>query len=272
MRISFNTFACPDWPLERIVNVAERIGYQGVEFRCDAGQLHGVDTASDAAQRKRVIQLLDKAGLEACCLATSLQCSSDLIWDQAPALLDLAAGIKCPAIRVFCGPLPEGRSIEELIDKAGRQLRVIAEMADPLGIQLWLETHDSACTAKVASGIFQRARHTGVGYVYDNLHPYRRGEAIDETMALIGSQIRHVHFHDGFNEPEQVVIRPFGQGAMPLEEMFQALINTGYDGYISGEWFNTMYGEDAEEALEAYYNDMTSLASRFGVRLGEQRV
>lgn len=268
MKIAFNTFTCPDWNLNQIVEAAERIGYQGVELRCGAGHGHGVEIGSSRIKLQDMARLLEKHSVEPCCIATSMQFATDAVMDQAPALVDLAAGLGCPGLRVFCGPVPGGRSLSEAIDKAGQQLQVIAEIAEPIGIQLWVETHDSFSLGASAAGAVRRANHPAVGVLYDNLHPYRRGEPVDATIATIAGMVRHVHFHDGLNLPDKVVIRPFGKGELPLDEMFRGLLNTGYDGFVCGEWFHGMYGEDRMEALTNYFNDMTGLAAQHGVKLG----
>ena len=37
-RIAFSTLACPDWPLERVLESCRRYGYDGVEIRQVAGE------------------------------------------------------------------------------------------------------------------------------------------------------------------------------------------------------------------------------------------
>jgi hypothetical protein len=39
MKISFTTLACPDWPWQKIVDQASRLGYDGIEIRGIEGEL-----------------------------------------------------------------------------------------------------------------------------------------------------------------------------------------------------------------------------------------
>ncbi len=268
MKTSFMTFACTDWRLDQIVAAANRYGYDGIEFRCDAGHLHGVEVTASAAERRATRSLLQRAEVEACCLATSLQFATDQVVDQAPARIELAADIGCPALRVFCGPRPEGASMDQVIDAVAKRLHMVAETSRQAGVQLWLETHDTFSKAADAGAAARRADHPVIGINYDNMHPYRMGEDLETTVAALGTLVRHTHFHDAINSPEQVVIRRVGEGQMPTDDMFAALVKMGYDGYLSGEWFHNHYGETPEESLEAYHEDMTDLALRHGVRLG----
>ena len=265
MKVSFTTFACPDWSMESILSAAVRHGYHGVEFRCDAGHNHGIEVTTPPSVRRGLRSRLDGAGIEPCCLATGLQFVNDWSLNESRSRMELAADLGCPAIRVFCGKPTDEMSMPDMIEKVGQQLRNAAEIASYTGVQIWIETHDTFSRARDAAAAIRMAEHPDVGIVYDNLHPYRRGEPLTETFAAITGLIRHVHFHDGLNKEDQVVIKPFGQGDLPLVEMIRKLGQQGYDGYVCGEWFHEMYGRDPDDALEAYYLDMTTLAQREGL-------
>lgn len=268
MKLSFMTFACPDWNLDQVAAAADRLGYDGVELRCDAGHLHGVEVTASSAERREARLKLQKANIEPCCLATSLQFATDRVLEDAPARINLAADIGCPALRVFCGPPPEGMSTAQVIERVARQLHTVAELAHSSGVQLWLETHDTFSRAHDAGAAVRKAGHKGVGINYDNMHPYRMGEDLETTIAALSTLVRHAHLHDAVNSPDKVIIRRLGQGDMPMNSMFQALLKMGFDGYLSGEWFHNHYGQTPDESLEAYHEDMTNLALRHGVRLG----
>ena len=268
MKISFTTFACPEWPVDRVLDAADRHGYHGVEFRTDAHHGHGVEVSSLESERREIRLRFDRAGIEPVCLATSLQFVTGRVTDEAPARIKLAADLGCPALRVFCGPPLEGQSHAATIERVGRQLRTVAEIAEPRGVQLWLETHDTLSQGADAGEAVRKARHRLVGVNYNNMHPFRMGEDVEATFASLGPHIRHTHFHDALNLRDTVVIRRLGRGDMPMDAMFEALIKAGYDGYLSGEWFHDQYGETPDESLDAYAQDMRDLAHRHGVRLG----
>jgi len=262
------TFACPQASADEAIDLAERLGYHGIEFRCDSGHLHRVEPGISDALAAQVRGRLEDAGVAACCLATSLQFAKDTVVGEARQRLDLAAAIGAPGLRVFCGPVPEGRSIEEVEDVVGRNLAVVANEASALDLELWLETHDSFCKAQHAAAAVQRADHAGVGLCYDNMHPHRMGETLEQTRRAIEGKVRHCHFHDALSDPRQVMIHPLGEGQMPMDEMFLMLKAIGYDGYLSGEWFGAMYGDEPEIALTRFMSDMRTLHQRHGVQVG----
>jgi hypothetical protein len=112
------------------------------------------------------------------------------------------------------------------------------------------------------------ADHPAVGLNYDNMHPYRYDESLEITEQALGDRICHTHFHDAM-KVEKVEIVPLDKGELPMDDMFQLLLRKGYAGYLSGEWFNEQYGPDPDTALAAFHRDMTELARRNGVTLGE---
>ncbi len=268
MNLSFTTFACPNWRFNQIIDVAAQYGYHGIEFRCEAGHRHGVEITTAKSQRNRMREQLEKAGITPCCLGLSLKLIEDDFLEQLPIRLELAVDLGCPGLRVFCGRADESVGRQTHIERGARALRAAADLASDAGVEIWLETHDWASRATDAAAIVRMADHESAGINYDNMHPYRMGEPLDATIAELGTLVRHTHFHDGLADQEKVVVRPIGEGDLPIDQMFLALIQMGFDGYLSGEWFYDQYGEDPDTALAAYHKDLIDLAQRHGVYIG----
>lgn len=159
-------------------------------------------------------------------------------------------------------------SRSDAVQIVGENLAKTAEKAEAAGVGLWLETHDTFVRAADAGAAVSLAGNPAVGINYDNMHPFRYDEPLDVTEQALGDYICHTHFHDAM-KIQKVDIVPLDKGEMPMNEMFQLLLRKGYDGYLSGEWFNDQYGDDPDTALAAFHRDMTELARRNGVKLGE---
>jgi sugar phosphate isomerase/epimerase len=252
MKISFMTFACPQYSFDEVLSLAERHAYQGIEFRCDAGHKHGVELSATSEQRAEYRRKLADAGVEACCLATSLQFVNEAAVGQTPPLIDLAADLGCRALRVFCGPLPTGLELDCAVPLVAENLRRVVETALYSGVKLWLETHDSISKGVYAGRIVRLVDHPALAINWDNMHPYRNGEPLATTWQAIAPYIQHTHFHDALADPGAPVITPFGQGQLPIQAMFNLLRQANYSGYFSGEWFDTQMGADADASLEAH--------------------
>lgn len=272
MKLSFTTFACPNWSLREIIRIAAKNRYQGIELRIDAGHAHGVEAWSSIAERKWFREQVEKADLSIACIATSLQFVIDGIVEQAVERIKLASEVGAPGIRVFFGELPEGmESMDEAMERVVRQLREVSEAARMYETEIWLETHDTITRGAEAAAVVRAVDRPNVAVCYNNLHPIRRGEPLDVTIAHLAPMIRHVHFHDGLNIPDKVIITPMGEGEMPMDDSLLALINSGYTGFLGGEWFHNQYGTTVNDAVELYSHEMYMLTHRHGVAMGLAR-
>ncbi|MHB0859430.1 MAG: sugar phosphate isomerase/epimerase family protein [Anaerolineae bacterium] len=259
MKTSFMTFACPDYTFEQVVDLGVRHGYAGVEFRIDSDHRHGVMVQSPREARSAYRRRLQDAGLEPCCLATSLQFANDDAVRNTPARLDLAADIGCPGLRVFCGPLPAGTSVGDAIPRVAERLSQVADAAQQAGVKLWIETHDSLSLGVDAGAVVRQVNHPFVAINWDNMHPYRNGEPLDVTWEAIGRYIEHTHFHDAIAEPGAPIITPFFQGGLPIQAMYDLLREAGYRGFYSGEWFGDQMGPGPDAALAAHKEGLLAL-------------
>lgn len=255
MRLSFMTFACPQWTFDEVLAAARRHGYEGIEPRLDSGHAHGLEVALDAAGRRRVREQAAAAGVELCCLATSLQfihtepAARAKLADEAAARIALAADLGVPGLRVFGGPLPPGVGLAEGVAAAGQNLRAAGEVAAAAGVELWVETHDTLSRGVDCAAAVAAAGHPAVAVNWDVMHPYRHGEPLETTLTALAGRIRHAHWHDALARADTVAIVPFGAGELPLEAMLAALVAAGYTGYLSGEWFGDQLGAPPEVAL-----------------------
>lgn len=263
MRVSFMTFACPECSFDEVLELARRHDYDGIEFRCDSDHRHGVMIDSPRAQRREWRRRLADAGVQAACLATSLQFISAAAIEEAPARIELAVDIGAPGLRVFCGPLADGTTILDAIRIVAANLDQVADEAAAAGVKLWLETHDSMSLGVHAGAAVERLSHPAVAINWDNMHPYRNGEPLDATWDAIAPYVEHTHFHDAVARPGPAIIRPFGDGDLPLDEMYARLMEANYEGYFSGEWFGDQMGPTPDDALRNYKEGLLRLEANW---------
>lgn len=265
MELGFSSFACPDWSLRAMAHWAKKIGYGALEVRCDAGHLHGVEVLATSRERASLKRELDRSNVRLACLGTGLQFAREDALEQMTARAVLAADLGAPGIRVHCGLLEEGVSLHRELPEIARRLHEAALISQQHGVQLWLETHDTVSRAADAVALLQAANHPALGIVYDNLHPLRQGEALQDTMRLLEGQIRLVHFHDGIPLPHEVQITRLGEGTLPVRDILTAILASNFQGCIVGEWFYEQYGRTPEQSLRLFHEDMHTLASICGV-------
>lgn len=234
MRLAFSTLGCPGWSLEQAADAACRYGYAGLELRLLDGAI--IEPSLEAAQRRRIRRVCADAGLTICGLGTSFRVAdprADLA--DAYAALDLAAELGAPLIRLF-GGAPAGEAWEATRARAAERLGQIGNRGRELGVLAALETHDSFAAGRLVADIFATVEEPGAGVIWDTLHPLREGEPPEETLALIGDRLLHMHVKDGAAPPDLSECRLLGEGRVPVAAILRMLAGRGYAGWLSVEW------------------------------------
>lgn len=267
MKIGFTSFTCPTWELASMISVARDLGYHGVELRIDARHAHGVEVTNSPEERAVVAEEFQLRGVELCCLSTSIQLVQADSLELLQSRLKLATDLGCKALRVLCGKPDQEMGHHELQDLVAMRLRKAANLGQRVGVAIWLETHDLMSKAKDAAAVLAGTEHENAGLLYNNLHPYRAGESVEDTFIALGAHARHVHFNDGLADPQKVVVRPLGQGQLPLDRMLSGLIQAGYHSYLCAQWFNDQCGDNPEEALRHYHKQLVKRLAQHDVEL-----
>ncbi len=270
MKLSFSTLGCPQYTLDQVLSTATDNGYDGVEIRFLRGEvaLEKLDefSATGLPQTKAA---LDRNGVEVACLDTSVRFTSPDPAERAKQLeaartyAGYAAALGAPYIRVFGGTVPETSPERE--DTTRRIAEGLAEAAAAVrseGVTAVLETHDSFCTSAQVAELLAYAPNDDLGILWDVLHSYRNGEALEDTWAALGDRIRHVHLKDSANySPTSFDFRLTGEGTMPIQEFVALLQRAGYDGYLSFEWEKAWHPEidEPEVAIPQFAGYMRKL-------------
>lgn len=105
MKWALNTYqTAQDWDVERIIEVCQATGYEGVEFLQDFGQQHGIEADTPEAHVLAVARRMREAGLlvaslTSCCIFHAPQEAER--WrniEQVKRVVDQAAGVKLEEI------------------------------------------------------------------------------------------------------------------------------------------------------------------------------
>src|SRR5690349_12084308 len=111
MKFAFTTFSCPNATWPQVVALAKQHGYAGIEPRAQQKHAHEIEVIATADERRDIKHRAEDANIAICCLATSCRfvnpAESRVQINTAKALIELAADIGCPIIRVFAGNYSE---------------------------------------------------------------------------------------------------------------------------------------------------------------------
>lgn len=253
MKLSFMTWACPDWDITQIITGAIRYGYDGVEPRVECKQRHRIDLDMRKKDLKEVGRQFADCALDISCVATSRTYSSADPAEREESVeltlkyIDLAAAVGCPNIRVFGGAIPQGVERPDAHKYVAECLRRCGEHAKTRKVNVCLETHDHFSRAEDAVATVKLADHPNVAICWDFMHPFRAGNSHAEAFELVKPYVKHCHVHDG-NLPEgpggPVTMALMGQGDIPHDEPVRLLASVGFEGHLSGEWINFLPADE----------------------------
>ncbi|MGW5362173.1 sugar phosphate isomerase/epimerase family protein [Actinopolymorpha pittospori] len=270
MKLSFSTLGCPKYTLDQVISTATTSGYDGVELRFLRGEvgLHDLEEFSSTGI-KQTRAKLEQAGIEVACLDTSVRFTSPDPEERAQQLESartyarLAAELGSRYIRVFGGTVPDsGPEREATTRRIAEGLAEAAAATRSEGVTAVLETHDSFCTSVQVAELLAYAPNDDLAILWDVLHSYRNGEALEDTWNALGDRIKHVHLKDSAAySPTSFDFRLTGEGTMPIREFVSLLQREGYDGYLSFEWEKAWHPEieEPEVAIPQYATYMRAL-------------
>jgi sugar phosphate isomerase/epimerase len=245
VKLSLDTYSIgTDLTMRDLLTLLPANGFDGVEFRCEAGQKHGVEPETTAAERRRVKALLDGAGIAVSCLSTGQRFESpdpkarQAAIERVKEFCDLAGDLGCKSIRTFGNDFPPSVPKPDVIQYVGESLRVCGEYAADRGVDVLLEMHGEFYYWEYCLGAVQVADHPNVAINY-NCDPR---DLVDGSVAFTFDQVkdhvRHVHLHELENP------------GFPYKELFGLLKGIKYDRFCSLE---ETYREGGEHKVIALY-------------------
>jgi sugar phosphate isomerase/epimerase len=233
------------------VRIARDAGYAALEVHTDK-LIRFLDAGGTAAELKAALETYDiKAaaidiigGIEVTGRAERRE-----LFDRTERLCEVAEVIGAPTIQVNPFSALDGLPLPEIIRITALNLREIAAIGAARNVRFqiegaaWTPIH----TLVDCLRLIEETDRNNVGLVIDYWHFWAsRGAEPADIARLDPSVIYGVHMCDGYrpgpgepwvDERELRGVLP-GEGELPVEEWTNAIMATGFDGYISGEFLN----------------------------------
>ncbi len=269
MKISFSTLACPDWKWEKIVDEAERLGYDGIELRCLERELDLNRMKPFLDENiENTIKHLRERNLEICCLDTSCKFHNKTLFkkylNEGTTAIDLAQKLHCGYIRIFGDDIPDMNKEDEIIRGIASGINELGEYAKDKGVMVLIETHGKFSCGDKMLKLMRHIRCKDVNVLWDVTNAFvGYGEQTEETFEKLQKYIKHVHMKDAKGRYPNAELCMVGKGDLSLKQMIKLLRSVGYDGWLSLEW-EKMWLPDLEEpevALDVYINHIRALLS-----------
>ncbi len=232
-RLGFSTIACPRWTLERIAEMAARWQYHGVELRTFGyGSTEiACDPALTATVKTR--RTFADAGVEIASLATSLQFDQPVrpriigrvIGDQerpvreAKRLIDLAAQLECPVLRVFAFEAQAGEPRSAAVTRIEEKLGKALDHAHRTGVRLAIENGGSWTTAAGIGEIVRKIGSPLLGVSYSMAVAHQAGEDVVAGALGLGDSMLLARIKDLSSGTPA----PIGRGELPCQRFAAAL-------------------------------------------------
>lgn len=242
--------------LAAAVGPMQDIGMTGAELRVVYGK-NIMDLTDDEIDRG--LDLLRQHGLEVISIASPiLKCvlpdapevdtrfqqdmfNSRHTFDDQPRLLERAFQIAertgAKIIRVFS----YWRTVdpEQCFDRVAGSLLQLAEAAESVGLTIGIE-NEHAChigTGEETARVLEAVQHPNLKAVWDPANALVGGERPfpDGYRALPFDRIIHVHAKDCHMEGHTPIWGPLGTRAVDWKGQIEALLEDGYNGYLSLE-------------------------------------
>jgi sugar phosphate isomerase/epimerase len=249
MKLSYNTWAyssffvwVPAYTLEETIKRIARIGYDGIEI--GAGAPHAYPEHLTKERRREVKRLLDEHGITLSSMLPAPSggpgnnpaspCSEERrhAIEHYKKLAELCAEwagktlIYLPGWRIF------GTTRRQAWAWSREALTEIAEHAGEHGVTMVIEptSHDTnMCESSYdAIELMEDVASPNVKLMFDSFHVLYRREIISDYVYEMGENLAHIHISDNDRLPP-------GAGYGDFEGMMDALLDIGYDGWLTME-------------------------------------
>lgn len=271
MKYALFTVSTPTLTLEDVAPKLRELGYDGWELRVVDeppdpkgmefwhGNRSTVPATDFAAQVERLKSLGKANHLELVNLGTYVR--SDSPWSEVEQAFANAVAIGAPSLRVNVPEYHGELAYMPIWTKAREDFKRVEDLAAKQGVRALIETHHGTiCPSASSMRMFvegMNPKHIGVihdlgNMVYEGYESYRMGlEILGEYLALI--HIKNTTMYP-FRTREDSAVEwrrkfwPLHQGVADIRELMGALLDVGYDGWISFEDFSNQ--AKLEERLE----------------------
>lgn len=242
MKIAYSNLASPEWSMEEVFENALKFGYDGVEVRLVDGEVIRSDMDNDT--QKRIVKLAKDRGIDIVGLGASTRfatADAAVRKENVQELLryiELASNMGVPMIRTFGGGVPDKGAMQPGDDVrfVAEALNEVASRAEALGVQVLLETHDEFSSSYLVKQVLQEVASSSIGAIWDTHHPYRMNETVEETFGNLRDRLRHVHLKDAKRNGDGWDLVVFGEGEVPVRQVVDTVVASGYDKYLCVEW------------------------------------
>jgi sugar phosphate isomerase/epimerase len=199
---------------------AKSLGYDGVE-------VHDIP-----ADPKMVRRNFADAGIEICCLATSIAYSRKnrvIAADELKRSIDLAAALGASLMKL---PGDQGRTVNPI--EFGDWLLPQGDLAADAGIGIVIENGRTWPNAQALWSLLDRINHPSIACCWNLSNAIQAGEPPSISVPVLNSKIQYAQVSHVEREPPGLPLqRHASPQTAPTEKFIKRLRGIGYTGYVT---------------------------------------
>ncbi len=253
MKLAYSSNAYRRWSLVEAIERVAKCGYDGIEIMADAPHVW-----PDAATRQTVDTIrhaLDKHYLQISNVNAFMMCATEDFWH--PSWLEPDADYRQRRIRHTIdslrlarqlgsssittepgGPIPDGLSRAAAMDRFVDGLTIALRHAEDEGVSLLVEPEPGLLieTSSQFLELVERIDSPMLGHNFDIGHYYCVSEPLPDTIRTLAPYTKHYHIEDIAASRVHEHLIP-GHGAIDFAQVFDAIRDTPYNGWITVELY-----------------------------------
>ncbi|MDX9910791.1 MAG: sugar phosphate isomerase/epimerase family protein [Phycisphaerales bacterium] len=278
MKLAFSTIACPEWTLSRVAEAAEGLDYSGVELRTFGTGSTSVASDPALTDPAKVLDVMASRGIAIASLASSVRFDEPIFPPvigrifgdneksvrACKSIVDLAAQVECPSVRVFGFALQGGESRAALVRRVVERLTLAAATARHKNVRILLESGGAFTRVSELCEVIDRVGSDRLGVAYSVALAHFAGEdasaGLDVLLDRYGDDRVCVKLRD-YHAGDQT---PLGAGDVPVEAIVRRLADRRFAGWSVVEWDRLW--EAPEIDAEAALRDAAEHIARWSAR------
>jgi protein FrlC len=249
MKLSYSTKLYYNYRLEDAINRTARIGYPGVEIW--GGRPHAYYKDMDKASISSIIKTIEETGVEIsgfipaqfgyptnlCSPIKNIRKESV---EYIKKSIDTSLALGCNKVSLCPGRTLYGQGYHQGMEDLNSSLSELVDYAIKKDVLLLLEPahmleSDLILTIEDWARLIEEQKYKNMGIALDTGHCHVNKESlVDAVYLLARKQIpMHIHLDDNNSLGDQHKIP--GEGTIDFVPFFKALLETGYDGFLTVE-------------------------------------
>jgi sugar phosphate isomerase/epimerase len=256
--LSFSTLGCPDWSLDKILDVAVANDYNGIEIRGIQREMdltkspHFNSDANINETRKkfsdRNLKLVGFGSSAAMHHADAAERSKAM--DEAKRFIEIADKAGCSYVRVFPNNFPKEMAKERTMELMSEGLNELAKFSKGTNVKVLMETHGDLIWSDDLVKVMNTVDAGQVGLVWDISNMWTVTKEDPEMVyGKIKKWVKHTHIKDISLAGGKETYTLFGEGDVPAFKAIDMLEKNDYKGYYSFEWEKMWHPEIAEPEI-----------------------